>query len=558
MKRCRVIFFALLLSIAAHGADHSVTVNAGTVVRTLPSAFHGVNYVAFWDNQQRSAGSREALRRSGVQIIRYPGGVPGNYMDWAKIPGSWAGTDSDSLWAYAKAVGARLMMQTNPFASKVNDAGTVNDPSGKHVADWVTYCKNKGIDAPFWEVGNEPEGEAPVSWNYPKLDSTLIKGYLTAYNDQAPAMKTADGSIQVMGPVSANTWYWWAQGFLEVFKRFCDKNADAISLHWYGDGSTYDAIAGLAQQWYPAMAYIRSVTAKPVFITEWNNHGANGNINTTIGSAVVNADIIGVFARTGVSGHAWFGCIHGASNGGYGAWGILYGSGEPKPLDTPTPGYFILPLWAKMGPSVLGVTNPADTQKVLTAYAHKKNDGSVQVMLINKSTLRSVEVKFSGFDPTGKKVMVYELKPANGANDDMNVVYNNKLNPSPSTEDLPQPSEQTCTAASLTVTLPAYSITVLDFLSANGTAKWPMRQSGEGQTARFGIRAISTNAPNSVVVVTAGKGCLLVQDVRGRIIAQKNLLPDVETCSRINGHPGVYMVSFHGEDYRIVKKVVVR
>jgi hypothetical protein len=536
------VCFVLLLSFTLYGADQTVTVNTGTVVHTLPAAFHGVNYVAFWDNQQGSIGSREALRRGGVQIIRYPGGVPGNYLDWAKISGSWAGTDSDSLWTFAKAIGAKLMMQTNPYASKINDAGAVNDPSGKHTADWVTYCKNKGIDAPFWEIGNEPEGEAPVSWNYPTKDSTLIKGYLTAYNDQAPAMKAANGSIQVMGPVSANTWYWWAQGLLEVFLRFCDKNADAVSLHWYGDGSTYDAIAGLAQQWYPAMAYIRSVTAKPVYITEWNNHGSTGNINPTVGSALVNADIIGVFARTGVSGHAWFGCIHGASNAGYGAWGILYGSGEPKPLDTPTPGYFILPLWTTMGPLVLGVSNAADTQKVFTAYAHKKADGSVQVMLINKSVLRSVEVKFTGFDPTGKKVQVYELKPANGANSDLNVIYNSKLNPAPATEDLPLPAVQTCAGTSLTVTLPAYSITVLDFVSGS-----TVKNSNPGPialVAHFGTRGIYSDVQNGISVATTGKVRLLVYDVRGRVIAQRNLQQDGETITRIKTHSGVTMVSF--------------
>lgn len=448
------------------GADHAVVIHVDKTVGKLSTSYHGVNYCAFWDNAQGSAGSRNALKRAGVQILRYPGGVPGNYLDWAKTQGSWAGTNTDSLWNYAKSVGAKLMLQTNPYKSKINDAGDTNDPSGAHAAEWVTYCKSKGIDAPFWEIGNEPEGEKPISWNYPTMDSVLLKEYLDRFNEQAAAIHAANPDVTVMGPASANTWYWWAQGLLEVFLRYCDKNCDAVSLHWYGDGTTYDAIVGTAQSWYQNMQFIRSKTRKPIYITEWNNHGSNGNINTTIGNALVNADIIGVFTRTGVAGYTFFGPIHGANNGGYGAWGLLYGSGEPKPLDAPTPAYFIFPLWTHMGNSVLEVTNPGDTVRTLSAYANKKDDGTVQVMLINKSDSRGVTIAFTGLDPAGKKVMRYELKSANGTPTDDNILYNGLANPMPATQDLPMPSEQSCNGDSMAITLPPYSITELDFLTA--------------------------------------------------------------------------------------------
>ncbi len=465
MKLSNAFLMVIGLGVSAFGAEHSITVNTTTIVHTLSPNYHGINYTAFWDSKQGSVGSRQALRRAGVQLIRYPGGVPGNYLDWDKIAGSHAGTTTDSLWAYGKAIGAKLLMQTNPYHSKINDAGTLADSTGKHMADWVAYCKSKGFDAPLWEIGNEPEGMPPTNWNYPTQDSILLKPYFNTFNDQSTAMKTANSEITVMGPASANTWYWWAQGELAVFLRYCDKNLNAISLHWYGDGTAYSGIVGLAQTWYANMNFIRTITQKPLYITEWNNHGDKGNINTTIGSAIINADIVGVFTRTGVAGHTWFGCIHGGSNGGYGAWGILYGDGEPKPLDTPTPGYFILPLWTHMGPEVLNVTNTADTINTLTTYAHKKAEGSVQVMLINKSTQRTVEVKFNGFDPTGKKVLIYELKPSNGTNSDQSIMYNGKLNPSPAIEDLPAPNEQACPGTSMTVTLAAYSVTELDFLT---------------------------------------------------------------------------------------------
>ena len=75
-------------------ADATITVDYNTVVRTLAADFHGVNYVAFWDNSQGSTGSREALRRAGgVKLVRFPGGAPADWYDWANpLADGWSST----------------------------------------------------------------------------------------------------------------------------------------------------------------------------------------------------------------------------------------------------------------------------------------------------------------------------------------------------------------------------------------------------------------------------------------------------------------------------------
>jgi hypothetical protein len=195
----------------------------------------------------------------------------------------------------------------------VNDQGTKNDPSGTHVAAWVSYCKSKSYDVPLWEIGNEPEGMAPANWNLGDWDSTQMRWYLNRFNEQAIAMKAISQSIQIMGP------------------------------------------------------------------------------------------------------------------------------------------------------QVLSVASMADSLKVLSAYAHKKTNGSVQVMLVNKSAQTTVDINLTGIDPTGHHAKIYEQKPVTEVSG-IDVIYNGTVNPNPSGKaDLPAPGDSICKGPTTMRTLPAYSITMIDF-----------------------------------------------------------------------------------------------
>lgn len=362
-------------------------------------------------------------------------------------------------------------------------------------------------------------------------------------------MKTANQSIQVMGPSAANVWYWWHQHELELFLKFCDKNTDAVSLHWYGSGTTYSDIVSFAQSWYSNWNYIHSVTGKPVYITEWNNHGSDGNINTTFGNAIVNADVIGAFARTGVAGHCFFGCIHGATNGGSGAWGILYGNGESKPLDTPTPSYYVFPIWTKMGTQVLSVASTADSLKVLGAYAHKRNDGSVQVMLINKSAQTTVDINLTGVDPTGHHAKIYELKPVTDTLS-TDVIYNGTVDPNPSgAADLPAPWDSICKGPTTTRTLPAFSITMIDFQSV--LISKIISKSSSHPHYREGIDAITqlpARSGNSAArIATCGNGTLRMYTPSGRLVKMVHVSAEGASTLWQPSAPGVYLVKFINE-----------
>lgn len=500
MTKLRTLALTALLGAAplsVLGADANITVDYNTVVRTLPADFHGVNYVAYWDSVQGSTGSREALRRAGgVKFIRFPGGAPADWYDWANGEADgWSSTTTAELWAYSNPVGAKLVLQTNPTSNHNNN------PSGTHAANWAQYCRDNNITVAFWEIGNEPDLNLVNDFDY-----AAMQWYFDKFNEHAPAIRARVPGSKVVGPVGANAWFWWGLHSLQMFIERCGANADAISLHWYytGGDPTYDQIKNAGQNWQANMNYIRSVTTKPLYITEWNAMGFNDNsdVNKWAGLAIANADVIGAFAKSGVEGHVMFGCIHNVHHN----WGILAGSGDYRAQDSASPNYFTIPIWSKMGDRVLNASNSADPAAVVSTWAHKKSNGDVQVMVINKSTTsKTVAVSFTGFNPTGKTVQIDELRSSNGSSGSFDVYYNGTLNPTPATADLPGSSSTTSSGTTFNRTVPGVSITVLNFINGGGG----------GGNPTFTTAAVP--APGNVVKSTSTTITLTVNNTAGSL-----------------------------------------
>ena len=294
-------------------------------------------------------------------------------------------------------------------------------------------------------------------------------------------MKAADSSIKILGNVGTNAWYWWGIHSLDMFMQTHGNKTgtglvDIVCVHWYptGEWPGWDTVKGNAQGWQPNYDYIRSCIQAndtrnlPLFISETNGAvGVNGgDMSKTMACAIVNSDMLGAYAESGVQAVQLFGCIHSVDNN----WGFLAGSGESQPADTPTCAYYILPIWSKVGRTIVSVTGETDPTATLSAYGMKSANGHVQALIHNKTAAaRSVQVAFSGFNPTGQAVSIYEIRPAT-AGDVWNFrcYYNNSNWPSPTTTSpLPSPTTDTCSGATYTRSVPAYSVTMLDF---GGTA----------------------------------------------------------------------------------------
>lgn len=452
-----------VLSTGNPNGSEVITIQTTTPISTINHPFWGVNYSAYWDPAQGSDGSQKALKNAGIQVIRFPGGEPANYYDWKNpYADDWSKTSTDDLWKYAQGVGAQLLLQTNPTTEHNNN------PSGAHAAEWVRYTKDKGMTTTYWEVGNEPDLKMTKA-----NDQEFLDWYFKAFEDHGKAMKQVNPDLKLFGPVGTNAYQWWRLGSLDLFMaRFGNKQGnglvDGISLHYYPSQgcTTWDEFKTFPQDWPRFMQQIKSVIAKydsrdlPVFISETNVTGAQDCVSTQqVGAALGNADLLGAYRNSGVQAVQLFGSIHTSKY-----WGLLYGQGEDRPLDSPTPTYFILPLWTKSGNQVLAVEGLSNPGEKISAYASRRESGAIQVLVINKTGIETpLTINFNGYDPKGKDVMISEMRAANGRADDRDVIYNGVQNPDVTGDGLPSPAIRPVNSSSYNQILPPYSISVFEF-----------------------------------------------------------------------------------------------
>ncbi len=440
-----------------------------TLVRTLPAIFHGFNYVGFWDDNQGSAASAAALRRVGMSITRFPGGAPANVWLWYdpyKPAGTYdmSKTSPDQLWAYAQKVSDTpvAMFQTNPTTNNGND------PSAAKITQWVTDSMSKNQNV-LWEIGNEPD----MANGATDGSSAPMLAYYDAFNQQAQAIHAACPKCIVMGPAIFTQGY--QKNMLEQFVAHCDANADAISIHVYigddGFGEQLDRQA--AGKWLTQYQYLKTVTSKPIYITEWSVNLKPDwyHVGGLLRGAVNNADMLGGFASSPtIAGHTFFGAVHTIWTN----WGMFSDNGWADSraiggVDAHASMVPMLQLWATvMGREVIKVTNGGDATQI-NGWAHRRTDGSVQVMLINKlQTDGAVHVGFTGFDPTGHVVLVHELRaqyppagaPTPTARSTSTTACSTRSSPRPTPRPRPHARAR---ARAWTLTLPGLSITVLDF-----------------------------------------------------------------------------------------------
>lgn len=484
-------------------AAEDLTVNMNEVLSEIQHPFFGINYVAYWDPIQGSNGSKEALKRSGIQIIRFPGGAPAEWYDWsAPYADGWSSTSTTDLWNYAKDIPAKLLLQTNPTSNHNNN------PSGTHAGNWVAHTVSNNIDAPYWEVGNEPDIHITTA-----NDWTSFQPYINKFNEHAAAMKAQNSNIKVFGPVGTNAWYWWGLNTLDMFLNktgniYGTGRVDGVSLHWYPGPDTpttsYAQVRALPQGWQSNYDFIRGrIQANdtrnlPVFITETNAATPPfvpaGDVSQRMASALANADLLGVMRNSGVQHVSLFGAIHNVDDN----YGILYGQNESKPADTATPTYYMFPIWTKSGNTVVKLNGATDPSNTLAAYASKKSNTSAQVLVINKTgSSRTANIAFNGMSIQGANVKVYELRPNGNDAWSKDVYYNGVLNPAVTSGSLPAPYSYTVSGTSYSRSVPAYSITLFDFTAAGDAAQYNFENSQLHSFTQSGGAVLSSSADRS-------------------------------------------------------------
>ena len=346
----------------------------------------------------------------------------------------------------------------------------------------------------YWEIGNECFG----SWENDKhaLTGTNLVGlphdgytYAKYASQFINLMKAVDPTIQIgtvaiegedawgdgkNGVVNVNENNTVHSGWTPVVLSNLEANGttpDFVIDHEYAQQPSYESDSGLLQvdrAWLPNSQNLRKMLTDyagpagagiPLDITEANSVSSSpGKQTTSLVNGLFAADSIGAIVNTEYASCLWWD-LHNGSQYQYnnstslygwrqfGDYGVVAtGDRSDTPLNTPYPTFYGLKLasaWASGGDQIVQTTSDYN---MLACYGAQKQDGSLSLLLINKSATMSLtgHVGLVGFVPSSATATYQRYGiPEDGANG------------SPSTGTISTPS------ANFDVVVPPYSITVV-------------------------------------------------------------------------------------------------
>ncbi|QMU78425.1 cellulose-binding protein [Streptacidiphilus sp. PB12-B1b] len=451
----------LLAQGAKASSTIAVEVNAASSLGTVPSTANGINTGVF-DGQLNDSATTSALKSAGVDALRYPGGSTSDAYNWqtnSVVSGQGyanPSNDFDDFMGIADKVGASPVITVNYGSGTAAEA-----------AAWVKYAdvtKNYGVK--YWELGNEVYGDGTYgsSWEY----NTKSKG-ATAYadniEDYITRMKAADSSIKVGAVLTTDGD--WPDGLVagsygdtadwnETVLKTDGSKLDFVILHDYPDSTTE---AGMLAQYQNIATIIKKTRSEideyagsnaaniKIMVTETNS----GYEVDSVPAALYAADTYMTFLQNGVANIDWWDLHNGAGTistdadgtTDYGDSAILSsgnctGSTCEPAKDTAFPMYYGIQAVGDFAPAGADMIATTSSNSAVTAYATRRTDGGLNVMLVNHSATTSepVSLAYNGFSPSG-------------------VTSAEQF--SPSTKKLTSVTGTNTRA----LTLPAYSITVL-------------------------------------------------------------------------------------------------
>jgi hypothetical protein len=412
---------------ASAATTASVTVDAGQVLATVPSAGVGTN-VAVYDGNMNDSAVPGLLSAAGIKAVRYPGGSYSDIYHWQNntTDGGYVapGTDFDTYMSTVKAAGAQ------PIVTADYGSGTAQE-----AADWVRYANvTKGYGVKYWEIGNEVygNGEYGSSWETDKHSSHSATTYATNLVQYASAMKAVDPSIKI-GAVLTTPGNWpdgltgpgdtadWNHTVMSI----AGTKIDFVIVHHYPTSSGEADLLGKPHAEVPGMAStVRSLINQyagsnapnvGIAVTE-----ANGNMyKDAAPNGLFAPDEYLTWMENGAFTIDWWGLHNGTDcskvtsvDGGkdYDDYGVLSsGASCEPPLDTPFAPYYGTQMITKLAAPGDSLVRSSSSSSLLTVHAAKRANGDVDVMLINKdpSNAATVSLGFDGFSPSGSTPTVY-------------------------------------------------------------------------------------------------------------------------------------------------------
>lgn len=415
-----------LLAAPAPAMVH-VGVDANDVVRSVDARWFGVN-TATWDGYLGNAQTLPLLEEAGRTALRWPGGSTSDGYHWASDP-SGNSTFMNLV--------TNLVAQSNSVITVNYGTGTSNE-----AAAWVgsvNITNHCGVK--YWEIGNEVYGGWENDSNSlphdPYTYAVRAAGYIQLMKATDPTIKI--GAVAVPGedsnsnyvavvtnPVTSEVHGGWTPIMLTEFKRL-GVFPDFLIYHFYpeytssGLNSTDDdpyllQVAGnpcptVYTDWASAAASLRqqlsdyvgaASTNIELCVTENNSDSgiAQGKQSTSVVNALYLADSLGQLMRTEFNSLFWWDLRNGPGSSGdfdsslYG-WRTIGDFGLVDGASTPYPIFYadkLLQAFVRPGDTIL---NASSDYIDLSAYATRKADGALALLVINKTPTNVLNAEIS-------------------------------------------------------------------------------------------------------------------------------------------------------------------
>lgn len=420
-----------------------VSVDASSIVRTVDRRHFGVA-AAIWDSHFNTQATASLLAANGTRISRFPGGSLSDDYHWkTNTTGintwQWA-TSFDAFAGVMQAIGADAFITVNYGSGTVQEA-----------ADWVQYSNlTKGYGFHYWEVGNENYG----SWeNDTRSRAHDPYTYGLAFRDYASAMKAVDPSIKVgavvitgedayanysdhsaTNPRTSRVHNGWTPVLLSTLKSL-GVTPDFVILHRYEQGPGQESDSGLlqaARTWSNDTAdlrqqlndYLGAGGANVELVCTENNsvYSNPGKQTTSLVNGLYYADSFAQFVQTEFSAFIWWDLRnsqeHGNNNSAslygwrnYGDYGMVSDQNDRYPV------YYASSLMSRFVSPGDQIVRAASDYNWLGAYGATRADGSLSLLLINKSESNSLNasVNLSAFTPSAHATVYSYGKPQDEA-----------------------------------------------------------------------------------------------------------------------------------------------
>ena len=421
------LLLCLLIGVARAQPEVAVQVDADAVKRTMDARLFGLN-AAIWDSQFNTAATVSLLRANGTRLLRFPGGSLSDEYHWqtnTTLNNTWTwATDFDAFANVALALNAQAIVTANYGTGTPQEA-----------AEWVRYANvTKGYGVKYWEVGNECFGFWETDTRQRPHDAY---SYALAARDYVMAMRAIDPTIKVgvvvmtgedayanyrdhpaVNPRTGQTHNGWTPVVLQTL-RSLGVTPDFVIYHRYDQNPGGEDDAGLLQSsksWARDATdlrrqlddYLGAAAAQVEMVcTETNSVSSlPGKQTTSLVGGLFYADNFGQFIQTEFTTRVWWDLRNGqeAKNNNsallygwrqYGDYGLVSATSEPYPT------YFasrLMSLFAAAGDRVVQATS---NYNLLAAYAVKRADGALALLLINKSPadILDTRINLAGFAP---------------------------------------------------------------------------------------------------------------------------------------------------------------